>query len=237
MTISMKENSGPHLTVLKVLLVVLFAGTLIFVWRFSPITDYLHPLVFKQLVERAGPMAPPLFVLSYALGVCLFLPALLFSSIGAMLFGTFWGYICNISGAMLGASGAFFISRLLGRRFAASQSISRFEKYNQKMGRNGFAVTLYLRLGFFPFTPMNFGMGLTKISFAHFFWGTFFGICAGSFALTFFFATLAEAWSSGQWALLFKPTSLTALTLFILSFFIPTVARKLPILSNLTGQR
>jgi hypothetical protein len=32
------------------------------------------------------------------------------------------------------------------------------KKYDDAIERNGFATVLYLRLVYFPFTPMNFGM-------------------------------------------------------------------------------
>jgi uncharacterized membrane protein YdjX (TVP38/TMEM64 family) len=73
---------------------------------------------------------------------------------------------------MLGASGAFFIGRELGRDFAASLVGDRLKKYDEGIERNGFATVLYLRLVYFPFTPMNFGMGLTRVRFWDYFFGT-----------------------------------------------------------------
>jgi uncharacterized membrane protein YdjX (TVP38/TMEM64 family) len=116
-----------------------------------------------------------------------------------VLFGAYFGFLYNLTGAMLGASIAFLIGRYLGRDFAASLVGDRLAKYDRKIAANGFAAILYLRLLFFPFTPMNFGMALTRVSFVQYFWGTFFGIFAGGFVMTFFFATLTEVWSSGQW--------------------------------------
>jgi len=101
----------------------------------------------------------------------------------------------------------------------------RLSQYDRKIADNGFAVTLYLRLVFFPFTPLNFGMALTRVSFAQFFWGTFFGILAGGFVMTFFFATITEVWSNGEWQKLWGWKSLLSLLLFISSFFIPKVVK------------
>ena len=47
---------------------------------------------------------------------------------------------------MLGAAGAFFIGRYLGREFAASLIGDRLGKYDDAIERNGFATVLYLRL-------------------------------------------------------------------------------------------
>jgi len=59
---------------------------------------------------------------------------------------------------MIGASLAFWIGRTLGREFTASMIGDRLRKYDDAIARNGFATVLYLRLVYFPFTPMNFGM-------------------------------------------------------------------------------
>ena len=99
---------------------------------------------------------------------------------------------------MAGASGAFWIGRTLGREFAASLIGDKLKKYDDFIERNGFAATLYLRLLYFPFTPMNFGMGLTKVRFRDYFFGTGLGIIAGTFIFTFFIATLWEIVSSGS---------------------------------------
>ena len=210
---------------IKALLFVIFIIAAILVFQFTPLKEYLHPQSLKDLFAASGNLAPLFFILAYAIGVCLFLPATLFTGIGAMLFGAFYGFLYNITGAMLGASGAFFIGRYLGRDFAASLIGDRLAKYDKKIAANGFAVTLYLRLLFFPYTPMNFGMALTRISFAQYFWGTFFGILAGGFVMTFFFATITEVWSSGQWEKLWGWKSFLSLTLFIGSFFIPKVVK------------
>ena len=209
----------------KALLLVIFITAAVLVFRFTPLKQYLHPQTLQDILAASGNLAPLFFILAYGIGVCLFLPATLFTGIGAMLFGTFFGFLYNITGAMLGASAAFFIGRYLGRDFAATRVGGRLAKYDERIAANGFTVTLYLRLLFLPFTPMNFGMALTKISFPQYFWGTFFGIFAGGFAMTFFFATLAEVWGSGQWEKLWGLKSLLSLLLFIGSFFIPRIVK------------
>lgn len=211
---------------IKALFLVLLVIVAIILLRFSPLNEYLHPQQIKELIGKAGYLAPVVFIFFYAFGICLFLPATLFTGIGAMFFGTFLGFIYNITGAMLGASAAFFIGRFLGRDFAASIIGNRLKKYDRKIESDGFAVTLYLRLVFFPFTPLNFGMGLTSVTFRQYFWGTFLGIIAGGFVMTFFFATLTEIWSTGEWKRLWDWKSLFSIVLFVGSFFIPKVVKK-----------
>ena len=123
---------------------------------------------------------------------------------------------------MAGASAAFFIGRNLGRDFAASLIGNKLKKYDDGIERNGFATVLYLRLVYFPFTPMNFGMGLTKVRFWDYFAGTGLGIIVGTFIFTFFIGTLKDVWASGNWGELISFKVFFSIGLFIFSFFIPT---------------
>ena len=86
---------------------------------------------------------------------------------------------------------------------------------------------LYLRLVYFPFTPMNFGMGLTKVHFWDYVAGTGLGIIVGTFIFTFFIGTLKDVWVSGNWSELLSLKVFFSIGLFIFSFFIPKIIKKL----------
>lgn len=194
--------------------------------RFTPIKNYLTAEALGNFLELAGHWAPALFMLIYAIGVCLFLPGTLLTGLGAAIFGSYWGFLYVWIGAMLGSSAAFFIGRTLGREFAASLIGDRLKKYDDAIERNGFATVLYLRLVYFPFTPMNFGMGLTKVHFRDYFVGTGLGIIVGTFIFTFFIGTLKEVWISGNWGELISFKVFFSIGLFIFSFFIPKIVKK-----------
>jgi uncharacterized membrane protein YdjX (TVP38/TMEM64 family) len=115
----------------------------------------------------------------------------------------------------------------LGREFAASLIGDRLRKYDDAVGRNGFATVLYLRLVYFPFTPMNFGMGLTKVHFRDYVFGTGLGIIVGTFIFTFFVGMLKDVWTSGNWGELISLKVFFSIALFIFSFLIPKIIKKL----------
>jgi len=223
----MKPVMAPNKGIGKAIAFALFLAAMVILFRFTPVREYISPDYLQGLVNSVGPWGSLVFVLLYAGGICLFLPATLFTGLGALLFGTLYGFLYNELGALLGASLAFFIGRYLGRDFAAGLIGDRLKKYDDRIAANGFATVLYLRLVFFPFTPLNFGMGLTRVTFREYFFGTLFGILAGGFVLTFFFATLAEVWRSGDWWQLASWKTGFSLALFVGSFFIPRLIRKI----------
>lgn len=207
-------------------LVAFVIGAIVLV-RFTPVKGYLTAEALGRFLEAVGFWAPLVFMLVYTVGVCLFVPGTLLTGLGAAIFGAYWGFLYVWIGAMLGASGAFWIGRTLGREFAASLIGDKLKKYDEAIGRNGFATVLYLRLVYFPFTPMNFGMGLTRVRFWDYFFGTGLGIIVGTFIFTFFIGTVKEVWASGNWGELVSFKVFFSLGLFAFSFFIPKIIKKI----------
>jgi len=222
----MRPKTTSNRSMIKAGILMLFIIAAVFLVRFSSVKEYLTAKQLGLFLASAGFWAPLLFVFIYAGGVCLFLPGTLLTALGAAIFGPYFGFLYVWLGAMLGSSLAFFIGRYLGRDFAASLIGERLKRYDDAIERNGFATVLYLRLMYFPFTPMNFGMGLTKVRFRDYFSGTALGITVGTFIFTFFVGTVKDVWTSGRWAELLSWKVFLSLALFIFSFFIPKILRK-----------
>jgi uncharacterized membrane protein YdjX (TVP38/TMEM64 family) len=219
-------NTGRK-AIMKAVALVIFIISAVCIIRFTPVKNLLTQEVLGSFLEAAGFWAPLIFMLIYTAGICLFVPGTLLTALGAAIFGPYWGFIYVWVGAMAGASAAFWIGRTLGRDFAASLIGDRLKKYDDAIERNGFATVLYLRLVYFPFTAMNFGMGLTKVRFWDYFFGTGLGIIAGTFIFTFFFGTLKEVWAGGDWGRLFSFKVFFSVALFVFSFFIPKIVKKI----------
>ena len=201
---------------IKASVFVIFIVSAIGLVRFTPVKDYLTAEALGNFLETAGLWAPIVYMLIYAVGVCMFLPGTLLTGLGAAIFGAYWGFLYVWVGAMLGAGAAFIIG-------------DRLKKYDDAIERNGFATVLYLRLVYFPFTPMNFGMGLTKVRFWDYFAGTGLGIIVGTFIFTFFIGTLKDIWASGNWGELISFKIFFSVGLFIFSFFIPKIIKRIRI--------
>jgi uncharacterized membrane protein YdjX (TVP38/TMEM64 family) len=211
---------------IKALVFVVFIIAAITIFRFTPVNEYFTETALSNLLKAAGMWAPLFFIFVYIVGVCLFVPGSVLTALGAAIFGAYWGFLYVWIGAMVGSSAAFWIGRTLGREFAASVIGDRLRKYDDAIERNGFATVLYLRLVYFPFTPMNFGMGLTKVRFWDYFMSTGLGIIVGTFIITFFIGTLKEVWASGDWGQLLSFKVFFSIGLFVFSLFIPTIIKK-----------
>jgi uncharacterized membrane protein YdjX (TVP38/TMEM64 family) len=219
------DNNKRGGALVKMALLLMFIVAAIYLVRFSPASQYLTSQQLGLFLESIGFWAPLMFVIIYVIGVCLFLPGTLLTAMGAAIFGPYWGFLYVWTGAMIGAGLAFLIGRYLGRDFAASLIGDKLKRFDDAIERNGFATVLYLRLMYFPFTPMNFGMGLTKVRFWDYLFGTALGILVGTFIFTFFVGTIKDVWASGQWEELLSWKVFFSLALFVFSFFIPKLLK------------
>jgi uncharacterized membrane protein YdjX (TVP38/TMEM64 family) len=219
------EKKGSRAGVKAAVLVALIIAAVAMV-RYTPVREFLTPDSLGRFLEESGFLAPLVYMAVYAVGVCLFVPGTLLTTLGAAIFGPYFGFVYVWVGAMIGAILSFFIGRYLGRDFAASLAGDKLKKYDEAIERNGFATVLYLRLVYFPFTPMNYGMGLTRVRFRDYLAGTGLGIIVGTFIFTFFVGTIKENWASSRWEGLLSWKVFLSLGLFVFSFYIPKIVAK-----------
>lgn len=213
--------------ILKALILFFFIMSAVFVAHFTGVKDVLTPKTMARFLDAYGFWAPFLFILIHAASICLFVPASIPTIIGAGLFGAYWGFVYVWIGDIIGASGAFVIGRTLGRDFVASIVRDKLKKYDAAIEKNGFVTVFYLRLLNVPFTPLNFGMGMTGVHFRDYFFGTSLGVVVGIFVVTFVGGVLKDVWVSGNWGGLISFKVFFSVALFIFSFFIPTIIKKI----------
>jgi len=216
----------------KFLLLVFFLVGAVCLLRLTPIKDFVTPESLSRVLDAAGLWAPVVFILLETVAISLFVPASIPIILGAGLFGAGWGFFCGWLGALGGASIAFFVGRTLGRGFVASIIGDRLKKYDDGIERNGFTAVLYLRLLNSPFTPMNYGLSLTKVHFWDYFFGTGLGVMVSIFVITFLSGTLKEVWVSGNWENLLAFEVIFAVILFVFSCFIPMILKRVKRESN-----
>ncbi len=121
-----------------------------------------------QWVEELGVWGPLAFIVAYAAAVVAFVPGVLLTLAGGAIFDLGWGTLYVFTAAVLGSSAAFLISRYLARglverRFSKSP---RFAALDRAIGDQGLKIMFLLRLSpAFPFSFMNYAIGLTGIRF------------------------------------------------------------------------
>lgn len=147
-----------------VLLGALAVGVVVLAGRqFAPLVP-----AFANWMEGLGWAGPLLFMLVYAVACILLLPASVFTMIAGAVYGVGWGTLYTVVGALTAIAVAFLISRHLardavGRRLAGRPELAAIDR---AVGLDGFRIVLLLRLSpIFPFSILNYALGLTQVRF------------------------------------------------------------------------
>jgi uncharacterized membrane protein YdjX (TVP38/TMEM64 family) len=121
-----------------------------------------------QWVEELGFWGPLAFIVAYATAVVAFVPGALLTLAGGAIFDLGWGIVYVFTAAVLGSSAAFLISRYLARGLIERRISEnpRFAALDRAIGSQGLKIMFLLRLSpAFPFSFMNYALGLTGIRF------------------------------------------------------------------------
>ncbi|MGQ0712158.1 MAG: TVP38/TMEM64 family protein [Gemmatimonadaceae bacterium] len=136
---------------------------------------------------REIPALPAIFVLAYALATLLGLPGSLFTLAGGAIFGIALGSLLNWSGAVIGAAGAYVLSRYFGSEAIRSLLGRHARALDALTQRAGFATIFRLRLiPVVPFNVLNFAAGLAPVPFRPYALATALGIIPGTIVYTYF---------------------------------------------------
>lgn len=191
---------------LAVLALLLVAGLAVLLLAPLPPVDEL-----RVALERAGPWAAVAFAAAYVLATLLMLPKNVLSAAAGLAFGLSAGAVLVWFAAVVGASAAFWVGRLLGRDGVARIAGRHMERLDSLVERHGVLAVLALRLvPVAPFTAVNYGSGLTSIRFSHYLVATAVGIVPGTAA---YVALGAYGATPTSWQFVVAASALLALSL------------------------
>jgi uncharacterized membrane protein YdjX (TVP38/TMEM64 family) len=122
-------------------------------------------------IDGLGPRGPLAFILIYAVAVVAFVPGSILTLAGGALFGIGWGTLYVFAAAVIGSGAAFLVSRYVARGLVESRLADhpKFESIDHAVADQGLKIVFLLRLSpAFPFSFMNYALGLTRVSFRDF---------------------------------------------------------------------
>lgn len=211
------------------LLLALIAGGIV-VANATPLDQYFSREGIGQAIDwiRGSDAAPVLYIVIYAGATALAIPGSILTLAGGALFGVVWGTVYTTIAANVGANIAFGVARFLGRDGIRKLAGSRLDKLDRAAEDHGFRGLFTLRLiPVVPFNALNFGAGLTSISWANYALATAIGIFPGTVVYTMFAdALLAGSQEASREALI---RVLVSGALLIFLSFLPSIARRLGI--------
>ena len=203
----------------RLMRIVLFLGLLTAVTLAIVYRDQFDAAALEAWVRDAGPVAPLLFMLIYAVAAVLFLPGSVLTLAGGALFGPVLGTIYNLTGATLGATLAFLIARYLASDWVADKTGGRVKQLINGVEGEGWRFVAFVRLvPLFPFNLLNYALGLTRLRLLHYILATFVFMLPGAIAFTYLGYAGREAVAGGEGMI---QKGLLALALLAVVAFLP----------------
>ncbi len=186
--------------------------------------EQLNAAALQQWIENAGAAGPALFIVLYAVGTVFFFPGSILTLTGGAIFGPVLGTLYNLTGATLGATMAFIISRYLASDIVEQKTGGRLKQLKDGVEEEGWRFVAFVRLvPLFPFNLLNFALGLTRIKLSHYITATYIFMFPGAVAYTYLGYAGREAVAGGQG---FIQKLLLALSLLAVVAFIPRIVAR-----------
>lgn len=166
----------------------------------------LSPMV-ESWVAAAGPLGPVVFILLYGLAAVFLIPASVLTISAGFLFGPLMGTIVVSIASTFGAAMSFLIARYAARSFVEKRirENEKFETLDKALAKQGAkgtsscvacfqksmrnlcitAVVFLMRLSpIFPYSLINYSLGLTKVPFLEYILASWLGMLPGTIAYT-----------------------------------------------------
>jgi uncharacterized membrane protein YdjX (TVP38/TMEM64 family) len=165
---------------------------------FLPVREWFWQL--QGQIEGLGMIGPLVVAAAYVMLTILLIPGSALTIGAGTIFGLWVGSLVAIIGANLGALCSFLLARTFLRekvaRWAAGHP--RFASLDRAIGRAGFKVVFLSRLSpAFPFTLLNYLLGLTAIRASSYVLANLCGMLPGTFLYVYLGATAREALAGG----------------------------------------
>ncbi|HYW92205.1 MAG TPA: TVP38/TMEM64 family protein [Gammaproteobacteria bacterium] len=187
--------------------------------------QHLSVAAIRSWVQGTGAWAPLVFMGLYALLTMAFLPGTILTLAGGALFGPGWGTFYSLTGATLGAAGAFLVARHLAGDWVRRRAGRRLDRLLEGIEQEGWRFVAFVRLvPLFPFNLLNYALGLTRIRFPAFVLASYVFMLPGAFAYAYLGYAGREALAGGP-GLLRK--GLLALAVLAAVAFLPRLMRRL----------
>ncbi len=149
---------------------------------------------FAEWVDGLGAWGPVVFMVGYAVGVVAFVPGSILTMAAGILFGLGYGTLYVAIAATVGAIAAFLIARFLARRQIEERiaGSERFAAIDHAVAAHGGRIVFLLRLSpVFPFSLLNYALGLTRVPALHYVLASV-GILPGTFLYVYYGTALGS---------------------------------------------
>lgn len=165
-------------------LIIVFAY---FAIKYGKRLTHLRVGHIRRYILSYGKFAAIIFLIIYSLKpVFLIIPVMPLSIVAGSIFGPYKAFLLSMIGCFTSATVAFFLANFLGRSFVEKLLKGKTMKLDSSIEKHGTLIMLIMRLSFvFPYDPLSYAAGLTKMKYSNFILGTIIGIAPEMLSYSF----------------------------------------------------
>lgn len=155
-------------------------------------------------IHGAGVLGIAVFVVAYVGAALLLLPGSALTLGAGFAYGPLWGTLLVVPTSVLAAVIAFAAARRGGRTRIVRriERDARFAAIDRAIGRSGFKIVGLLRLSpVFPYSVLNYALGLSGVRFRDYLWASLVGMFPGTLLYVYLGSAITSAGDLGA-----KPT-------------------------------
>lgn len=149
-------------------------------------------------IKGLGWIGPVVFVVAYVLATIFLIPGSALTLVAGAVFGLWIGAITVITGANLGALCAFLLAKTIWHQKVQNwaKESPKFSALDRAIAHNGFKMVLLTRLSpVFPFTLLNYFLGLTSVHTGAYLVGNLIGMLPATFLYVYLGSLAGETFS------------------------------------------
>jgi uncharacterized membrane protein YdjX (TVP38/TMEM64 family) len=164
---------------LKYLISVILIVVIVFlVIKYRRYLIHINLRELKRYILSYGEFASLIFIVIYSLKpILLVVPTGLLSILAGNIFGPQKALLMSMIGCFGSGTVAFFLARFLGRSFVDKFLKGKAMALDSNIEKHGFKIMLLMRLAVvFPYDPLSYAAGLTKMKYRDFILGTLIGV-------------------------------------------------------------
>ncbi|GAA5787103.1 VTT domain-containing protein [Chitiniphilus shinanonensis] len=166
------------------------------VWRFTPLSEYMHPETLSQVGEQLQqmPFTPVLVLLAYLLAALLVIPHSVQVAATGLVFGPWAGLAYAVTGTAFTSAVTYGIGHWLGRDVVRRLAGGKLARLSRTLAQRGvISVALLRQIPLGPYALVNIVCGASHIRLRDFMLGTLLGMTPGSVVMLLFLHHFTEA--------------------------------------------
>jgi uncharacterized membrane protein YdjX (TVP38/TMEM64 family) len=162
-------------SLLKVAFAAVVASVVAWVYT-SGAYEQFDPATMRIWFRDAGPWGSVLFIAAYSLLQPFGLNGLVFLLSAPLIWTPTEAFLLNWAGTVGTGLFSFFGARLVARDWIQKRLPQRFRRFDDRLCTHGFRTVFLLRLIFYTTPTVQWGLGVSRVSFAPFLVGTVLGV-------------------------------------------------------------